>query len=243
MKTGWFKFYRKALDNPIVSKDSDHLAIWVWLLTEAYVFPCDRLFGKERITVNPGQLITSAEQIGRELKCSESKVKRVLKAFESDRQIEQRSTRYGRLITILRWDEYQSSERQDERQVTDKWTTSDRQVNATKEYKNNKNSKNEKNIDIYTPEYEEIVGYLNEMCGTSYRASSKKTQSLIRARLNEGYRVDDFKAVIYKKGKQWVNDPKMCKFLRPETLFSNKFEGYLNERESSESISRWEVDF
>ena len=81
------------------------------------------------------------------------------------------------------------------------------------------------------------------MCGTSYRASSKKTQSLIRARLNEGYRVDDFKAVIYKKGKQWVNDPKMCKFLRPETLFSNKFEGYLNERETTESISRWEVDF
>ena len=91
----------------------------------------------------------------------------------------------------------------------------------------------------------EITKYLNEMCGTSYKASSKKTRELIKARLNEGFTVDDFKTVIYKKAKQWMNDPKMCKFLRPETLFSNKFEGYLNEREpvSSNDVSRWDVDF
>ena len=78
----------------------------------------------------------------------------------------------------------------------------------------------------------------------SYRASSKKTKDLIHARLNEGFTVEDFRTVIYRKGKQWMNDPKMCKFLRPETLFSNKFEGYLNEKDASQSsISRWEVDF
>lgn len=242
MRTGWFKFYRKALDNPIVSKDADHLAIWIWLLSEAYVFPCERLFGKNKITVQPGQLLASAEQIGRELHVSESKTKRVLKAFESDRQIEQQSTRHGRLITILRWEEYQDTERQSERQVNDNWPTSERQVNATKEYK--KERKEECKKDIYSQECSDIVSFLNEMCGTSYRASSKKTKDLIHARLNEGFTVEDFRTVIYRKGKQWMNDPKMCKFLRPETLFSNKFEGYLNEKDASQSsISRWEVDF
>lgn len=85
--------------------------------------------------------------------------------------------------------------------------------------------------DIYSPaDAEQIVSYLNEMCGTSYKANTKKTVDLIKARMNEGFTVEDFKTVIYKKAKQWINDPKMCKFLRPETLFSNKFEGYLNEK-------------
>lgn len=75
----------------------------------------------------------------------------------------------------------------------------------------------------------EIIDYLNSVLGTSYRASSKKNTSLINARLNDGFTVDDFKAVIDKKAAAWRDDPKMAKYLRPETLFGTKFEGYLNE--------------
>ena len=74
----------------------------------------------------------------------------------------------------------------------------------------------------------EIVDYLNAAIGSSYRPSSKKTTSLIRARLNEGFTVDDFKAVIDKKSASWGGTD-MAKYLRPETLFGTKFEGYLNE--------------
>lgn len=75
----------------------------------------------------------------------------------------------------------------------------------------------------------EIIDYLNSVLGTSYRASSKKNTSLIHARLNDGFTIDDFKAVIDKKAAAWRDDPKMAKYLRPETLFGTKFEGYLNE--------------
>ena len=242
MNNGWIKLHRKMLDNPVVFKDADHVAVWVYLLLEATHKDYRTLLGGKPITLKPGQLITGRKKIANILRINEHKVERVLNLLKSEHQIEQQGTSRGSLITIVHWDEYQNFEQQDEQQVSNSRATSEQQVSTKQEYKEHKNNKNIKK-DIYTPEYEEIVGYLNEMCGTSYRASSKKTQSLIRARLNEGYRVDDFKAVIYKKGKQWVNDPKMCKFLRPETLFSNKFEGYLNERESSESISRWEVDF
>lgn len=77
--------------------------------------------------------------------------------------------------------------------------------------------------------YQEIVNYLNNSAGTNYRASSKKTRELIKARINEGYTLEDFKVVIEKKTRDWINDNKMKGYLRPETLFGTKFEGYLNQ--------------
>ncbi len=79
--------------------------------------------------------------------------------------------------------------------------------------------------------YQEIVNYLNNSAGTNYRASSKKTRELIKARINEGYTLEDFKVVIEKKTREWINDNKMKGYLRPETLFGTKFEGYLNQPE------------
>ena len=79
--------------------------------------------------------------------------------------------------------------------------------------------------------FSEIVDYLNEKAETQYRASSKKTQSLIKARVNEGFTVKDFTIVIDKKVSEW-KDTDMAKYLRPETLFGTKFEGYLNQKET-----------
>ena len=82
--------------------------------------------------------------------------------------------------------------------------------------------------EIHLP-YNEIVDYLNSLAGTNYRASTKKTKDLIKARFNEGFTLDDFKVVIEKKTREWLNDNKFKVYLRPETLFGNKFEGYLNQ--------------
>ena len=85
----------------------------------------------------------------------------------------------------------------------------------------------EKKINL-TAKTKEILRYLNSRLNTNYKSTSKKTQSLVRARLNEGYTVDDFKKVINIKCDEWLNTS-MSKYLRPETLFSNKFESYLNQ--------------
>ncbi|MGG3207622.1 conserved phage C-terminal domain-containing protein, partial [Brevibacillus brevis] len=47
--------------------------------------------------------------------------------------------------------------------------------------------------------FAEIIEYLNQKAGTSYRATSKKTKQLITARWNEGFRLDDFMRVIDNK--------------------------------------------
>lgn len=77
--------------------------------------------------------------------------------------------------------------------------------------------------------YKEIIDYLNTRTNSNYKHTTKKTKDLIKARFNEGFTLDDFKIVIDKKCIEWINDPNMNKYLRPETLFGTKFEGYLNQ--------------
>lgn len=86
-----------------------------------------------------------------------------------------------------------------------------------------------KESERFTKEYREIIDYLNEKTGKRYSATSRVNQGHISARLKEGFTVEDFKHVIDVKCFQWKDDPKMAKFLRPETLFGTKFDRYLNE--------------
>lgn len=79
--------------------------------------------------------------------------------------------------------------------------------------------------------YKEIVTCLNQVCGTSFRHTSKTTKDHIKARWKEGFRLSDFETVINKKARDWLTDPEMVQYLRPQTLFSNKFEGYLNQKD------------
>ena len=89
----------------------------------------------------------------------------------------------------------------------------------------------------FLSEIKEIIDYLNAKLGTNYKHSSKQNQSHIKARLNEGFTVDDFKKVIDKKSAEWLGTD-MAKFLRPETLFSTKFESYLNELTGSKGQAK-----
>lgn len=77
---------------------------------------------------------------------------------------------------------------------------------------------------------EQIIDYLNIKTGKNFKKNTEKTKRCINARLHEGFTLDNFKKVIDIKTSEWLNDSKMSKFLRPETLFGTKFEGYLNQK-------------
>lgn len=143
---GFIKLYRKTLENPVVCKDSEHIAIWIYLLLQATHKGYETMFEGKVIELKPGQLITGRKVISQFVTTSDSKVQRVLKTFEIAQQIEQQTTPRNRLITILNWQEYQSSEQQTEQQVNNKRTTSEQQLNTNKNVKNDKKVKNDKNI-------------------------------------------------------------------------------------------------
>ena len=90
-----------------------------------------------------------------------------------------------------------------------------------KEYSNNNINKN-----IYSA----VTDYLNEKTGRAgsekYSPSSKETIKYIKARQNDGYKLEDFKTVIDNMVTAWTGT-EWETYLRPRTLFSNKFEDYL----------------
>lgn len=85
-----------------------------------------------------------------------------------------------------------------------------------------------------------IIDYLNNKTNSNYKYNTKTTQQKINARLNEGYKLDDFIAVIDKKCNEWMGT-EFEQYLCPDTLFGTKFEKYLNQKEvkKNESTPEW----
>lgn len=73
------------------------------------------------------------------------------------------------------------------------------------------------------------IAYLNQVANKRYKFVDK-TKRLLLARLKEGYTLEDFKQVIDIKTAEWKDSPEFSKYLRPETLFGSKFDGYLNQK-------------
>lgn len=140
---GWIKIHRKMLENPIICKDSDYLSVWIYLLLNATHKEIPALFKGEKITLQPGQLITGRKSMSNKLKISESKIYRIINEYKSEQQIEQQTSNKNSLITILNWNKYQQSEQQNEQQMNNKRTTTEQQLNT------NKNVNNDNNIYLF----------------------------------------------------------------------------------------------
>ena len=112
-------------------KDGDHLAVWAFILLSAVYEPEDVDFEGKRLTLKPGQFTTGRKQISEALKIDEHKIDRILKRFETERQIEQQMSSKCRLITVLKWGEYQKVEQQNGHQMS-----------TNKEIKNTERKKN-----------------------------------------------------------------------------------------------------
>ena len=97
----------------------------------------------------------------------------------------------------------------------------DVQEEDKEEEKNKKKIKRREDINI-------IIDDLNNIIKSAYKSDTPKTQELIYARFKDGFSIQDFKTVHRKMAKAWGVDNKMRQYLRPQTLYSNKFESYLN---------------
>jgi len=206
----WIKLTTDMFDNPKIKylrsfPDGDRLLlVWVAVLTMA-----------GRCNAN-GMLILSdtipysAEMIANEFDFDLNTVKLALKAFSDLNMI----MLADGVLAIPGWSEYQSADRLEELREKDR--------------ERKRIARAKKKEDGTDDKVTEIVAYLNEVCGTNYRANSAQTQKNINGRLGEGFTVDDFKLVIDSKAREWKGTD-MEQYLRPDTLFRpTKFESYVN---------------
>lgn len=155
---GWVKLHRKMLENPIVCKDADHMALWVYLLLNATHKPYSALFKGNRIELQPGQLIVGRKSLATYLQINEYKVQRILECFENEQQIAQQTSNKNRVISILSWDKYQLDAQQDAHQMHNNCTSDAQQVHTNK----NVRTKEQKKESFIKPSVEEVTAYCTE---------------------------------------------------------------------------------
>lgn len=218
------------------------------------------------IEIPKGSLIMSYRQIADDLELSLQQVRTAIEKLTYSGEISiktinalpthrlthratHRSTQRISLITVNNWGKFQSSKGLATHDITHRFDDSVThrpdstiQYNIFKEYKEDKEVVTQKvsevnvNVDGVVSS---IIGYLNSKSGKHFKPDRKDTIRLIEKRLSEGFTQDDFFKVIDIKCEQWFDNEKMKKFIRPSTLFGEKFEAYLNEEEDHEP---WEDD-
>lgn len=229
---GWVKLYRKVM-NDLVWTNSDKLKLWMLCLLKASHSPNTFLFNGREISLNSGQFVTGRYAIASEFnngvphgqQISDQKAWRMLKQFEKSEMLNIKSTTKYSVISISKWEEYQ----QNEQQTDIKPTSNEQQTDTNKNVKNDKKDNSASPAEKDPIPYSEIISYLNEKTGKSFKNAAGH-QKYIRARWNEGQRLDDFKRVIDLKSADWLHDDKMAKYLQPSTLFGTKFDSYLNSQ-------------
>lgn len=86
------------------------------------------------------------------------------------------------------------------------------------------------------PDAVQVLQFLNEKTGRNFEPVDE-TLKPIMARLRSGSTVEDLRAVIAKKCREWAGDEKMAQYLRPKTLFNaTNFANYKGELASAESL-------
>lgn len=75
------------------------------------------------------------------------------------------------------------------------------------------------------------IDAFNAETGSDYRWGGGGRLALdLRRMFDAGRTVDDARAVVRRKRDEWRGSPRMAQHIRPETLFGEKFESYLNEK-------------
>lgn len=91
---------------------------------------------------------------------------------------------------------------------------------------------------VITDQAKQVLKHLNQVTNSRYQISTTSLQN-IRARLGEGFTVEELMLVTDYCNAKWSNDLKMSDYLRPQTLFQpSKFPGYLKSANSWNNAGR-----
>jgi len=149
MDTSWIKLYRKLLESPVwLNSTPEHKSIVVTLLLMANHQPNKWEWKGVEFEVNPGQFVTSLESIRKN--CGKGitiqNIRSCLKRLKKLQFVTNKSTKSGRLISIINWDSYQPSEKKATKIVTKEQQRSNKGVTPNKKGR-------KKEVNIYTSNF------------------------------------------------------------------------------------------
>lgn len=103
-------------------------------------------------------------------------------------------------------------------------TVSELEILQTNKTNNNEIDNNNNKLSIC----KEVISYLNLKAKKNFKVDTASHQKFIKARLKEGYVLEDFKKVVDIMVGKWKGT-EYEQYLQPQTLFGNKMDNYLNQ--------------
>ena len=179
-----------------------------------------------------GKIAYTDKMLATIFRMKESTVTMAMKTFEDFGMVEV----VDGVITIPNWNKHQTLDAYERKKMRDRLYQAERRANQRALISKSSDSQatpssyvaiSEEDKEIDKELHSSVIAYLNEKSGKNYRSGSDKTRKHIHARASEGFNLEDFKTVIDSKCTEWMGTD-YEKYIRPETLFGPKFEGYLN---------------
>ena len=141
MDTGWIKIHRRLLEWEWYD-DTQVMRLFLHLLLRCN-YVAKKWHGQ---VVNAGEIIVGVSLFGKEVGLTHQQTRTALAKLESTGEITIKSTNRFSLITVIKWEDYQSDNKQINKQITNKQQTNNKQITTTKECKNER-MKESTNVD------------------------------------------------------------------------------------------------
>lgn len=138
MDNGWIKLYRSLMYDPVwTSANAEQKVVLVTILLLASHEPRQWVWMGQKFELQPGQFVTSLDSLSRKAGVSIRSVRSAIARFEKLNFLTNKSTKTGRLISIVNWSTYQGPHRVPDK-ASDKEPTKTRQLSIKKEGKKEK---------------------------------------------------------------------------------------------------------
>lgn len=135
--SGWVKMHRKILRSPIFDNPA-LLKVWIWCLCKAAHEPIKQLVGRQLVELEAGQFVFGRKSAAEQLGITDSSAYRYMQTLEKLGALTLKANNKFSVVTIEKWEFYQSVDSNAEQQMNSKRTTNEQQVNnngTTNEHK------------------------------------------------------------------------------------------------------------
>ena len=148
MNNGWIKLYRTLMNDCLWLQGTPiQKNLMIVLLLSSNALPFDGIFEGEKIIINRGQFLTSLESLKQKIGkgVTIQKIRTALKNLEKYDFITNKSTKVGRLITVVNYSKYQDGNIEGNKHIDNKVAES-KQIYNKAVTPNNKDNKENKEI-------------------------------------------------------------------------------------------------
>jgi len=182
---GWIKLHRKML-NSSVFQNPNILKFWVWCLLKASHTEYTTRIGIQEVTLLQGQFPFGRNVAAVELNMNPSTIYKYLNLLEGENLISTKRNNKYTVVTIEKWELYQSDNEPEEQQKNNKRTTKEQQSNTNKNVKNDKECKEDIYSDLPSEIHEPLKKYIEMRKGMGkQKAMSEQAVKLLIGKLNK----------------------------------------------------------